>query len=191
MRKTLAVVVVSLAVVCLAAGQSKTRRSARPAAPAAADDAAAGEQLRTRLQQVMNAWSSMDPENAAKYYANDADLVFFDLTPLQYKGWDEYYLGARKLFANYQEVSIRLRQDAQVHWKGDMAYATAIWDVYASKADGAKEQLALRWTLILERRDGDWLVVHQHVSAPLTPAAAPASNRQAQPEQKKDQDIYK
>lgn len=187
-----------LMVVSLLAGASNAQTSGKPrraprasAAQPALGDNEAGEQLRTRLQQVMNAWSTMDPDNAAKYYAKDADLVFFDLAPLQYKGWDEYYLGTKKLFANYQELNIRLREDAQVHWKGDFAYATAIWDVFATLADGSRQQLALRWTVILERRNSDWVVVHEHVSAPLPETqpvkpAKPAVAAQPAPEKKPD-----
>ncbi|HSE50065.1 MAG TPA: SgcJ/EcaC family oxidoreductase [Terriglobales bacterium] len=172
--------------------QTRPRKAPRPAAPAPAADADSADQLRKRLQQVMNAWSAMDPDAAARFYAKDADLVFFDLTPLQYKGWDEYYLGTKKLFANYTELNIRLRDDAHVHFRGDMAYATAIWDVFAQLADGSKQELALRWTVILERRDGEWLVVHEHVSAPLPDAPPKPSRPQpAAPEEKKKEDPYK
>ena len=196
MKRIFALLLVVLLLTSLAAAQSSTKPRRTPRAAAAQPtltEAEAGEQLRKRLQQVMNAWSTMDPDNAAKYYAKDADLVFFDLTPLEYKGWDDYYTGTKKLFANYQELNIRLRDDAQVHWKGEMAYATAIWDIFATLADGSKQQLALRWTVILERRDGDWLVVHEHVSAPL-PEAAPAPSKPAAAEEKKDEkkpDPYK
>jgi uncharacterized protein (TIGR02246 family) len=189
----LLLVVGLLAGAAAAQASSKTRRAPRPAAgQPVVNDAEAGEQLGKRLQQVLNAWSTMDPDNAAKYYAKDADLVYFDLMPLQYKGWDEYYLGTKKLFANYQELSIRLREDAQVHWKGELAYATAIWDVFATLADGSKQQLALRWTVVLERRNGDWLVVHEHVSAPLPepapakPKPPPPAAQPAEPEKKPD-----
>ena len=191
MKKTLFVVLLLALLSGPLFSQTKPRRSPRPTAPAPAADADSGDQLRKRLQEVMNAWSAMDPEAAAKFYAKDADLVFFDLTPLQYKGWDEYYLGTKKLFANYTELNIRLRDDAQVHFRGDMAYATAIWDVFAQLADGSKQQLALRWTVILERRDGDWLVVHEHVSAPLPEAPPkPSKPQPAAPEEKKE-DPYK
>jgi ketosteroid isomerase-like protein len=173
----------------VAAGQSTsgktiTRRGPRPpAGQAQPSDREAGEQLRQRLQDVLNAWSTMDPDLAARYYAKDADLVFFDIVPLQYKGWDEYYLGTKKMFANYQNLSIRLREDAQVHWRGDFAYATAIWDVFGTLADGTQQKLDLRWTVILERRNNEWVVVHEHVSAPLTSDAGPPS-KPAAPEKK-------
>jgi len=35
-------------------------------------------------------WSSMKADNAGQLYAKDADLVFYDIAPLKYKGWEEY-----------------------------------------------------------------------------------------------------
>jgi len=200
MKKT-PVIAFLLLLATLASAQTSTkkpaaRRAPRVAAPAANSpqapltDAEAGEQLRKRLQEVLNAWSMMDPDTAAKYYAKDADLVFFDIAPLQYKGWDDYYLGTKKLFQNYQSLNIRLNEDANVHWKGDLAYATATWNVLGTLADGTQQKLELRWTVVLERRNGDWLVVHEHVSAPLGGAAAPALKPAAQPE-KKPNDPFK
>jgi ketosteroid isomerase-like protein len=117
----------------LAAGQTATHKP-RHAPPAPAPrpqkpltDEQAGEQLRKRVQEILNAWSTLDPDNAAKYYAKDADLIFFDLTPLAYRGWDEYYLGTKQLFHNYRSLNIRLKDDASLHWMGDMAYATGWW----------------------------------------------------------------
>ena len=136
------------------------------------------------MQEVLNAWSAMDPDTAAKYYAKEADLVFFEPAPFQYKGWDEYYLGTKKLFQNYQSLSIRLNEDANVHWKGDLAYATATWNVLGTLADGTPQKLDLRWTVVLERRNGEWLVVHEHVSAPLASAATAPQAKPAAPEKK-------
>lgn len=194
-KKIPALLVCVLLLAGAASGQAaaKKRRTGAPAqaAPPAAAQATSGDELRKRLQQVMNAWSTMDPDNAAKYYAKDADLVFFDVTPLQYRGWDEYYVGVKKLFANYQEFNLRLRDDAQVHFRGDFAYATAIWDAYGTLKDGAKQELPLRWTVILERRNGDWMVVHEHVSAPLPEPGPSPSKPQAPQEDEKKKDPYK
>src|SRR5205085_5775883 len=99
-----------LAAVANAQTATKTSSKRKPRAAAATgepqvSDAETGQQLSKRLQEILNAWSMMDPDAAGKYYAKDADLVFFDLTPLQYKGWDDYYLGTKKLFQNYQSLN--------------------------------------------------------------------------------------
>jgi ketosteroid isomerase-like protein len=193
MRRLIAVLLLA-GVAAVPAFSAQTKTHKRPPRSAAAEqqtpltDQEAGDQLRKRLQDILNAWSVLDPDAAAKYYAKDADLVFFEPNALQYKGWDAYYLGMKKLFANYQNMNIRLNDDASVHFKGDLAYATATWNVEGTKSDNSKEQMELRWTVILERRNGEWVVVHEHVSAPLTSAAAPASKPEApkQPEKPKD-----
>lgn len=195
MKKLLVVLVLAAAV---AGAQTSTKKPAAkraPRAPAASaqpplTEPEAVQQLSKRLQEILNAWSAMDPDAAAKFYAKDADLVFFDLTPLQYKGWDDYYLGTKKLFQNYQNLNIRLNEDANVHWKGDLAYATATWNVLGTLADNTQQKLDLRWTVVLERRNGEWVVVHEHVSAPL-PEAAATPSRSVPLEPKKPADPLK
>jgi hypothetical protein len=35
------------------------------------------------------AWSDLDPAKAARFYAKEADLIFFDMAPMKYTGWSE------------------------------------------------------------------------------------------------------
>lgn len=192
MRRLIAVLLLAGAAAApVSFAQTKTTKKRPPRAAAEQQapltDQEAGDQLRKRLQDVMNAWSMLDPDAAAKYYAKDADVVFFEPNALEFKGWDAYYLGMKKLFGNYQNLSIRLNDDASVHFKGDLAYATATWNLEGTRSDNTKEQMDLRWTVILERRNSEWVVVHEHVSAPLTSATPPPSKAQApQPEKPKD-----
>ena len=190
MKRLIAVLLLAGIFAVPAFSQAKTTHK-RPPRPAASEqqapltDEESGAQLRKRLQDILNAWSVQDPDAAGKYYAKDADLVFFEPNALEYKGWDAYYLGMKKLFANYQNLSIQLNDDANVHFKGDLAYATATWNVEGTKADNTKEKMDLRWTVVLERRNSEWVVVHEHVSAPLTSPPPPPSKPQ-QPEKPKD-----
>lgn len=190
MKRCIAVLVLA-GVLAAPAASAQTKTHKRPPRAAAGEQAPlteqeAGDQLRKRLQEILNAWSLLDADAAAKYYAKDADLVFFEPNALQYKGWDAYYLGMKKLFGNYQNLSIRLNDDASVHFKGDLAYATATWNVEGTRADtNAKEQIDLRWTVVLERRNGEWVVVHEHVSAP-TMVPPPKPPAPPQPEKPKD-----
>jgi ketosteroid isomerase-like protein len=183
----------------LAAGQSSTGkhtlRAKRPAgtsAEAPLSDEEADNQLRKRLTDILNAWSLMDADQIAKYYSKSADHVFFELTPpAQQKGFDQYYLGMKKFFDQYNDLNLKLNDDAAVHFKGDLAYATATWDLLGTLKDGTKQHLALRWTVVLERENGDWLVVHEHVSAPLTLAAPEPSKTLPPPQPEKPKDPFK
>src|SRR5260370_18465244 len=60
----------------------------------ASDDAT----FRKLIDGYCAAWSSGNPANAAKYYAQDSGSVFYDLAPFQYNGWKEYAAGAQKEF---------------------------------------------------------------------------------------------
>ena len=58
----------------------------------ATDDAT----FRKLIDGYCAAWSTGDPNNAAKYYAKDDGLVFYDLAPFSYNGWKQYDAGVRK-----------------------------------------------------------------------------------------------
>ncbi len=166
----------------MAAAQTSTKKTSRktaPKAPVVAPTADERAEIGKRLQDVMDSWSAGDVEKMAPYFAKDSDLIFFDLVGVEYKGWDEYAAGLEKYFAAYDTVNFRLNGDATVHQKGEAAYATATWDALVTLKDQSKQHFTARWTLILEKRGDQWLVVHMHASAPLAaPAASPKPSQQ-------------
>src|ERR1044071_6063740 len=70
------------------AGQTK-RAAAKPAPDA---------EFKKLIEGYYAAWSSLNPENPAKYYAKDAGLIFYDIAPLKYNDWAEYKEGVKKAF---------------------------------------------------------------------------------------------
>ncbi len=89
------------------------------------------------LQKIWDGWSTLDPANVAKYYASGPH-VFFDIAPLKYGSWDEYEKGVKNVLAGYKSAKFTVNDDA-----------------------------TFRWTMIFENQDGKWLIIHEHVSAPL------------------------
>jgi ketosteroid isomerase-like protein len=118
------------------------------------------------LQKIWDGWSTLDPANVAKFYA-PGPHVFFDITPLKYASWDEYAKGVKVVLSGYKSAKFTVNDDAVIHPHGDLVWATAtIKDEMTTKA-GKVEMGNFRWTVILENQDGKWMVVHEHVSAPL------------------------
>src|ERR1700738_750790 len=69
----------------------------------ASDDAT----FRKLIDGYCAAWSSGNVANAAKYYAKDDGLVFYDVTPFSYTGWKEYAVGVQKaIFDNAATASL-------------------------------------------------------------------------------------
>ena len=118
------------------------------------------------MQKVLDGWSTLDPADAAKFYASGPG-TFFDVTPLKYASWEEYEAGVRKILTDYQIIKFTLNDDAVVHAKADCAWGTTTIKEDALLKSGKRELATLRWTIIWERRDGKWLTVHDHTSEPL------------------------
>jgi hemoglobin len=133
---------------------------------------AAAPDFKALMRKELDAWETLDPTKVAAFYAKDADNTFFDLAPLKYKGWAEYEEGAKKVLADFASVKFTINDDAQVHQHGNLGWATATFHADFVTKSGGKEPMDARWTLVWEKRGKDWLIVHEHVSVPLPPAAA-------------------
>src|SRR5437867_9788491 len=89
------------------------------------------------LKKYYTAWSTLDPDKAAPLYAKDADLVFFDVTPLKYShGWKEYsdYFKTN-LAPTFSSLSLSAGDDLKVIRKGDVALTTSTFHVLARHKD--------------------------------------------------------
>jgi len=146
-------------------------------APASA--APSTEQELTKLMRtVMSSWDSLDPNAAAPYYAKDSQLVFYDISPMEYKGWAAYYKGVSKEYKDYKSFQIVLAPDAQAHLVGDnFAWGIATWKGHAVKKDNTVEDSEGRWTVLFEKRGGKWLVVHEHISSVTPPTQLTGASR--------------
>jgi len=137
------------------------------AAPVLAKDDDA--EIRAVIEKYAVAWGSLNPENAAALYAKDADLVFYDLLPLKYTGWNAYAEGVKPHFAQFESLKITPKGDLKVTRRGNVAWTTSTLDLAVkTKGEGADTMaLETRQTLILEKQGGDWKIVHEHLSTPL------------------------
>ena len=52
--------------------------------------------FRPLMQQIWDAWGTLDPANTAKFYSKGPKRTFFDLAPMKYNGWNEYQAGVKK-----------------------------------------------------------------------------------------------
>lgn len=150
-----ALCVIALAAIALPAGaESKT-----------ADDAS---QFKGLINQYCAAWSSGNTDNPAKLFAKEANLVFYDLAPLKYTGWEEYKQGVQKtFFESMTSVTLTPKDDLLVTRRGNIAWTSVTGHVSAKMKDGKGMELDYRHTAVWEKRGGKWLIVHDHISTPL------------------------
>ena len=124
--------------------------------------------LRSFVPKAIASWESLDIAKVEPYYAKDADFAYFDLVPMKYNNWAEYREGVQKaVFEPNQSIKFKLNDDLRVHQRGSLAWATVTFGADIVSKQGASSHLNGRWTMVLEKRAQGWIVVHEHVSAPL------------------------
>jgi ketosteroid isomerase-like protein len=119
------------------------------------------------MQKLWDGWSTLDPANVAKFYASGPH-TYFDIAPLKYGSWDEYEKGVKAVVAGYKSAKFTVNDDLDLHPHGDLVWGTATIKEEMTTTGGKVEMGTFRWTVIWSNEDGKWLIVHEHVSAPLS-----------------------
>jgi ketosteroid isomerase-like protein len=130
----------------------------------AADDAT----FRKLIDSYCAAWSSGNADTPSQFYAKEDGLVFYDVAPFSYHGWKEYQQGVKKEFLeSAQSITLTAGKDLRVSRHGTVAWTTVSMHLSEKTKDGKDLETNLRYTGIWERRPAGWLLVHEHISAPL------------------------
>jgi len=156
-RRFLLVSFCLLALALSSSAQMKKSPMLKPAGPAPD---------RAFIQKIWDGWSTLDPANVAQYYATGPH-TYFDIAPLKYGSFDEYQTGVKAVLAGYKSAKFTVNDDLAVHPHGDLVWATATIAEQMTTKAGKVEMGNFRWTAIWENVDGQWLVVHEHVSEPV------------------------
>ena len=125
--------------------------------------------FRKLIDDYCAAWSSGNPDNAAKYYAQEQGVVFYDVAPFSYHSWKEYRVGVQKeFFDNIASAKLTAGKDLKVSRRGTLAWMTVPMHLSSTGKDGKTAEYEIRYTGIWEKRGPRWLLVHEHLSAPLS-----------------------
>jgi ketosteroid isomerase-like protein len=124
--------------------------------------------FRKLIDSYCAAWSSGNVDNAARFYAKDATLTFYDIEPFSYSGWKEYDAGVKKNFLdNAESAALTAGKELKVTRHGNIAWTTVPMRLVAKFKDGKTMDSPVRYTGIWEKRGKSWLLVHEHLSIPL------------------------
>lgn len=127
------------------------------------------QEFKQLINRTHEAWNSHDPHQLAKFYAKDANLVFYDALPMQYQDWNEYEHGIQtNLFDKMPKFILSADDDLHLTRRDNLAWTTFTWHLSAEMNDGTPVETDGRQTDIWEKRDGEWLIVHEHISTPIS-----------------------
>lgn len=131
-----------------------------------ADSRTEGE-VRITIKRFTDAYAERDLEVFLGCFAPDADVVLYGT------GADEKCVGMEAVRVQVErdwsqsECAAMLFTWISVSSAGSVAWA-AVDGTFAFRVDGEDITLPARGSLVLERRDGQWLILHAHFSTPVS-----------------------
>lgn len=139
------------------------------AQPAPSVDEGAEEEIRARFEAFNRAWERRDMAFVRGYYAHDPGmLVFFERRQL--RGWPRVETLYENMFAHAARGRIEsTTSNLQVKAQGNLGYVAANFHLQITEPSGEVSADVGRQSVVFERRDGRWVVIHRHTSFQAPP----------------------
>jgi ketosteroid isomerase-like protein len=125
----------------------------------------------TNFKQLMDnywsAWSTGKTDIAVPFYAKDLDLVFYTpFLPLSgYVSWKQLESGLQKFFTNVESAQFSPYSDLHTWHRDDIVWTTGTFHQSIKFKNRKQYEGDARYSLIWEKRNGKWSIVHEHLSA--------------------------
>ena len=128
--------------------------------------------LKSAIDAYSKAWTTEAGEpNWTKIeglYANE-DLLHYDaITPHSFANVSEMKtaFAQMKQTLKIKSLELKARDDLNVFRRGDLVWTTVLHDIMAQLENGQELKFFQRQTGLWEQRDGNWVTIHEHLSAP-------------------------
>jgi len=141
-----------------------------PPMPAGSD----ADQIERAIGEMLAGFQLGDVEMMHKHYADSVTFVSGAYEP-PIVGWQNYVPLYERQRAAFQGMQL-IRRNTIVFPHGDVAWAMYQWE-FDSMLNGRPYSLQGQTTLIFNKIEGNWLIVHNHTSE-VAPASTPAQPQQ-------------
>lgn len=148
--------------------KNKDTSSSDQPAPAPPPDT---DQIEHDIGEMLGAFQLGDLDTMHKHYADNVTFVSGDYEP-PIVGWQNYAALYQRQRAAFQGMQL-VRRNTLIITHTDVAWAMYQWE-FDSSVNGQPYTLRGQTTLIFNKVNGDWLIVHNHTSGIYPQAAATA-----------------
>jgi ketosteroid isomerase-like protein len=124
-----------------------------------------------RIAEMLAGWQLGDIDLLHSVYADDVSVVSGSYEP-PIVGWTNFLATYQKLRARVTAVQ-KERKNTYTVVHGNTAWSSFQWEFHG-QVDGAPANWRGQTTLVLEKRAGKWMIVHEHTSV-VADASAPAA----------------
>ena len=165
----------SLTLASTASAQKKKKKNDTTSNPAPAVMLPDEQRIDNAIRETLGAWQLGDIEKLHSHYADDVDVVNGMWAP-PVVGWPSYLASYQSQRARAQQVRLdRSNTLIRVAPSGNTAWASYQWE-FTALVDGVPASAFGHTTLVFEKRNDNWLIVHNHTSlVQASQAASPAT----------------
>jgi len=131
-----------------------------------------GKTNEAEIRDLYNRWAkafqSHDLDGIMAVYAPGDSVVAYDIgAPLQYRGKVAYRKDYEEFLAQYDgPIEVEYR-DMRILSDGNVGFIHALERLSGKLKDGQKSDIWVRATSGLQKINGRWFIVHDHVSVPM------------------------
>lgn len=123
-----------------------------------------------QIRQLVDSWVSSvcakDINGLMSHYAPDS-LTFGIMPPLQHRGTDAYRELWEQCFPSFQDAIAYDIRDLSITIGDDVAFSHSLNRMTGTTIKGEKIDNWMRVTVCYRKLDGNWKVLHEHVSVPI------------------------
>ena len=159
-----------------AVAQKKKKNPDAPAATHTTIPMPDEQQIDYNTSEMLGAWQVGDVDRLHKTYADDAVFVSGRWEPPVF-GWSNFLPLFQQQRARMQQVRLD-RVNTYIKVSGTVGWACYQWD-FSGTVDGQPMTARGQTTLVFEKRNNHWLIVHNHTS--VAQAAPPTTTQPQQP----------
>ena len=180
-RCLFAFLALSFAFPCTVSAQKdKKKKQPEQAQQPVKDGLTEDQRIDILISEMLGAWQIGDLDRLHKDIADDVVVVNGNWAP-PVVGWPEYLKAYQAQRARAQQVRMD-RTNTLIRVTGNVAWACYQWD-FSGIVDGQASGTRGQTTLILEKHNDAWIIVHNHTSivqtalpsAPASVSTAPAA----------------
>ena len=131
------------------------------------------QQVDYMISTMLGAWQVGDVEKLHQTYADDVTIISGTWNP-PVIGWNNYLPLYQQQRGRMQQVRMD-RSNTYIKLSGNFGWACYQWD-FSAVVDGQPSAARGQTTLIVEKRNDRWVIVHNHTSLPPTAQPIPPAN---------------
>jgi len=125
--------------------------------------------VKALIDDFVTGWETEDSELFSKIFAHDDDMIMFGTDAAEhFVGWEPMKESIQKQFDAAENIQVTIRElSIKVHKSGEVAWVSFLMDLKGESMGEPFSVEGMRITEVMEKRNGNWLIVQVHASVPV------------------------